>query len=38
MLKNYKILLEPFSLTAYFRSILKISNSFDVFNFLLKKS
>lgn len=38
MSKDYKILIEPFSLTAYFRSIINISNSFEVFNFLLKKS
>ena len=38
MSKDYKLLVEPYSLTAYFRSILNISYSFEVTNFLLKKS
>ena len=38
MSKDYKLLVEPYSLTAYFRSILNISSSFNVINFLLKKS
>jgi len=38
MSKDYKLLVEPYSLTAYFRSILNISSSFEVINFLIKKS
>lgn len=38
MSKDYKLLVEPYSLTAYFRSILNISYSFEIINFLLKKS
>jgi len=38
MSKDYKLLVEPYSLTAYFRSILNISSSFNIINFLLKKS
>ena len=38
MSKDYKLLVEPYSLTAYFRSILNITSSFEVINFLLKKS
>ncbi len=38
MSKDYKLLVEPYSLTAYFRSILNISHSFEIINFLLKKS
>jgi len=38
MSKDYKLLVEPYSLTAYFRSILNIPYSFENINFLLKKS
>jgi hypothetical protein len=38
MSKDYKLLAEPYSLTAYFRSILNISNSFEIINFLIKTS
>ena len=38
MSKDYKLLIEPYSLTAYFRSIINTSNSFEIVNFLLKKS
>ncbi len=37
-MKDYHLLIETYSLTAYFRSILNITSSFDVINFLIKKS
>lgn len=37
-MNNNRILVETYALTAYFRSILNISYSFDVINFLLKIS